>query len=395
MSTHRQHIFPTYAPPKLTFDRGEGAWLIDTEGKRYLDFIAGISVSALGHSHPKLVAALKDQAEKVWHLSNMFDVPGQSDLADRYCEKTFADRVFFTNSGTEAIECALKAARRYHYDQGDEDRITIIGFAGAFHGRSYGAINAAANPNYLKGFGPQLPGYVQVPFGDHDALKAAMNDKVAAVIVEPVQGEGGLRPLPTACLTGLRDLCDQHGALLIYDEVQCGAGRTGKLFAHEWADHAAPDIMAAAKGVGGGFPLGLCLASEKVASSMVVGTHGTTYGGNPLAVAVGHAVLTEISDPDFLKNVEDRAKTLRTELEGLKDRHHNRILDVRGKGLLTGFKTSIPAVNVRHAARDLGLLVGNAGDNTVRLAPPLIITDQDIAIAIEKLDQAVGMAAEE
>ena len=392
MTEHRQHLFPTYAPPKLTFERGEGAWLIDTAGNRYLDFIAGISVTALGHSHPKLVAALKDQAEKIWHLSNMFDVPGQAALADRYCALTFADRVFFTNSGTEAIECALKAARRYHYDLGDEDRITIIGFSGAFHGRSYGAINAAANPNYLKGFGPQLPGYKQVEFGDHEALKAAMNDKVAAIIIEPVQGEGGLRPLPTECLTGLRSLCDEHGALLIYDEVQCGAGRTGKLFAYEWADNAEPDILAAAKGVGGGFPLGLCLAREKVAKSMVVGTHGTTYGGNPLAVAVGHAVLDEISAPSFLQAVQERSEVLHQALEGLKSKHHNRIIDVRGKGLLTGFKASIPAVNVRHAARDLGLLVGNAGDNTVRLAPPMIVSNEEIGIAIEKLDEAVGLA---
>ena len=394
MTVSRDNIFPTYAPPKLEFERGEGPWLFATDGSKYLDFIAGISVTALGHAHPKLVDALKNQAEKIWHLSNMFDVPGQAALAKRYCELTFADRVFFTNSGTEAIECALKAARRYHSDRGDEERINIIGFAGAFHGRSYGAINAAANPNYLKGFGPKLPGYEQLPFGDHEALKAAMNDKVAAVIIEPVQGEGGLRPLPTECLTGLRALCDEHGALLIYDEVQCGAGRTGKLFAHEWADNAQPDIMAVAKGVGGGFPLGMCLATEAVGTGMVVGTHGTTYGGNPLAVAVGHAVLDEISQPEFLASVEARAKTLRAGLEDLKAKHHNRIMEVRGKGLLTGFKAAIPAVNIRNAARDRGLLVGTAGDNTVRLAPPLIITDSDIAHALECLDAAVGEAAD-
>lgn len=391
MTGHRENLFPTYSPPALDLIKGEGMWVTDANGHRYLDFIAGISVNALGHSHPALVAALKNQAEKLWHLSNMFNVPGAADLARRYCDLTFADRVFFTNSGTEAIECALKTARRYHFDRGDEDRYLIIGFQGAFHGRTYGAINAAANPAYLKGFGPVLPGYLQLPFGDHAALKKAMADhKVAAVIVEPVQGEGGLRPLPTPCLTGLRALCHEHGALLIYDEVQCGAGRTGRLFAHEWALDATPDIMAVAKGVGGGFPFGMCLATAEAGDCMVVGTHGTTYGGNALAVAVGHAVLDEITKQPFLENVQERAEQIHQGLTRLTKRYPDHVLEVRGKGLLLGFKAGIPAVNIRNAARDNGLLVGTSGDNTVRLAPPLILTDSDVEIALEKLDKAIA-----
>jgi len=391
-AAQRDHIFPTYAPPALKFVRGTGAWLETDKGDKYLDFIAGIAVSALGHGHPDMVRAVKEQADGVWHLSNMFDVPGQSELADRYCELSFADRVFFTNSGTESIECALKSARRYHYEQGNEQRATIIGFDGAFHGRSYGAINAAANPNYLKGFGPRLPGYVQVPFGDHDALKAAIDDTTAAIIIEPVQGEGGLRALPDPCLKGLRELCDEHGILLIYDEVQCGAARTGKLFAHQWVEGAEPDIMALAKGVGGGFPFGMCLASEKVAQYMVPGTHGSTYGGNALAMAVGHAVLDHIADTDFLAHVNAMSDHLTAGLLALKDKHHNKIVDVRGKGLLLGFKTSISNLPVRREAMSRGLLVGTAGDNTVRMAPPLIISKSDADAALEILDAAVAAA---
>jgi len=292
------HLYNTYAPPPQEFVRGEGAYLYTEDGTKYLDFIAGISVNCLGHNHPAPKAALIEQADKVWHLSGMYELTNAKTLAAKYCASVpFAEKVFFTNSGAEALECAMKTARRYHFDRGDVDRYDIITFTGAFHGRTFATINAGGNPNYLKGFGPSLPGFIHLPFGDHDALKEAISDTTAAILVEPVQGEGGLRPLPEVCLRGLREMCDEHGILLIYDEVQCGAGRTGKLFAHQWAEGAEPDIMAVAKGVGGGFPLGACLATEEVAAGMVPGTHGSTYGGNPLATAVGIAVWDEISKP--------------------------------------------------------------------------------------------------
>ncbi|MEM8987453.1 MAG: aspartate aminotransferase family protein [Pseudomonadota bacterium] len=381
----RDHIFPTYAPPALNFTKGEGVWLTDDKGDKYLDFISGISVNTLGHAHPDLVAALTAQAGKLWHLSNMFDVPGQSELADRYCALTFADRVFFANSGAEAIECALKAARRYHFSEGAPERINIIGFSGAFHGRTYATINAAGNPKYLEGFGPALPGYKHVPFGDMDALKAVVDDKTAAIIIEPVQGEGGLRPLPETDLTELRALCDETGALLIYDEVQCGAGRTGKLFAHQWADNAAPDIMAAAKGVGGGFPFAMCLATEAVGRYMVPGTHGTTYGGNALAVAVGHAVLDHLEKETFADHVVEVSKRLRNGLEELAANHESLVDEVRGKGLLVGATLKTPNAKVRDLARDKGLLIGVAGDNSFRLAPALNVTAAEVDEAVEIL----------
>ncbi|MCG8443544.1 MAG: aspartate aminotransferase family protein, partial [Caulobacterales bacterium] len=283
----RAPLMDVYAPPPLEFERGEGVYLHARDGRRYLDFIAGIAVNSLGHAHPRLVAALERQARSLWHVSNMFETPGQKELAQRYCAASFADRVFFTNSGSESIECALKAARRYHFVNGEPERVTIIGFEGAFHGRTYAAINAAANPKYLEGFGPSLPGFVQAPFGDLEALKRLVDETTAAVIVEPVQGEGGVRALPDSELAAIRALTRERGALLIYDEVQSGAGRTGKLFAHEWAQDAEPDILALAKGFGGGFPLGACLATEEAAKGMTFGAHGSTYGGNALAMAVG------------------------------------------------------------------------------------------------------------
>ncbi len=275
------HLLGVYNRAPLAFERGEGAWLYTVEGEAYLDCLAGIATTGLGHAHPKVVAALKDQAEKLWHVSNIFRIPGQEALAARLCEETFADEVFFTNSGTEAVECALKMARRYHWARGETERIEIIGFEGAFHGRSYAAVYAAGNPAYVEGFGPPLPGYRTLPFGDHDALKAAVGPMTAAVFIEPVQGEGGARAVPEVCLTGLRKLCDEVGALLIYDEIQCGLGRTGRLFAHEWASDAAPDIMCVAKALGDGFPVGACLASAKAASGMTVGAHGSTYAWRP------------------------------------------------------------------------------------------------------------------
>ena len=391
--TTREHLFPTYAPPPIQFAYGQGSWLTATDGTKYLDYISGISVNTLGHAHPALVKALKDQAEKVWHLSNMFDVPGQKELADRYCELSFGDRVFFGNSGSEAVELALKAARMYHHANGNPQRIDIIGFDGSFHGRTYAAVNASGNEKYLKGFGPKLPGYLKLPFGDHDALKAAITDTTAAILIEPVQGEGGLRPLPDQCLQGLRTLCDEAGILLIYDEVQCGAGRTGKLWAHQWAENAQPDIMACAKGVGGGFPMGFCIATENVAQHMVVGTHGSTYGGNALAMAVGHAVLDYLADPKFLQNIVDVSAEFAAGLESLaQQKYPDMITEVRGKGLLIGFQMTPDYVagDVKNLARDHGLLIGNAGDNVVRIAPPLNTTVDEVKHALGKIDDVLS-----
>jgi acetylornithine/N-succinyldiaminopimelate aminotransferase len=388
---HRKSLFPTYAPPALRFVSGQGSWLTEASGRTYLDFIAGISVNTLGHAHPDLVEALEQQARKLWHLSNMFDVPGQSELAERYCALTFADRIFFTNSGAESIECALKSARRYHAERGERERIEIIGFEGAFHGRTYASVNAAGNPKYLEGFGPALPGYSQVPFGDLEALRTKISHNTAAILIEPVQGEGGLRPASIPYLEALRELCDEYGALLIYDEVQCGAGRTGQLFAHQWGMKAEPDIMATAKGVGGGFPLGMCFATEAVAKNMVPGTHGTTYGGNALAVSVGHAVLDHLSRDAFLESVRLRSGQLHEGLSQLQKAHPGIVQEVRGKGLLAGFKAAegTPNIELRNKLRDSGLLVGVAGDNTVRLAPPLNVSADEIDRALEILAEVL------
>lgn len=388
-------LMDTYAPPDLVFERGEGVRLYTGEGKSYLDFISGIAVNALGHGHPKAVAALKAQADKLWHLSNMFKVPGQIELAKKYTDATFADRVFFTNSGTEAVEAALKTARRYFFDKGEPHRYRIITFTGAFHGRSYGAINAGGNPKYLEGFGPQMEGFDQVEFGDHEALKAAVTEETAAILVEPVQGEGGVRALPEQCLRGLRELCDENGLLLIYDEVQCGAGRTGKLFAHEWAETGQPDIMAVAKGVGGGFPMGACLTTEAAGAPMVVGTHGSTFGGNPLAMAVGNVVFDELTAPGFMDHVNDVSNFLKQQLGGLADRHAGVVQEVRGKGLLVGLRLVDEVVNREFVgkARERGLLIGAAGDNVARLAPPLVITEHDASEAVSILDDTLADVA--
>lgn len=391
MSDPRQHIMPVYRPPEEAFERGEGVRLITEEGKIYLDFVAGIAVSALGHSHPAMVEALKTQAEKLWHTSNMFRVPAGEELARKMCERLpFADRVFFTNSGTEAIECAIKTARKYHWVNDDADRYEIVTFSGAFHGRSLGAINAGGNPKYLEGFGPALPGFTQVEFGDHEALDAAVTEKTAAVLVEPVQGEGGVRAIPESCLADLRKLCDERGALLIYDEVQCGMGRTGKLFAHEWATDAEPDIMCVAKGVGGGFPFGACLTSEATGSVMQPGSHGSTYGGNPLAMAVGNVVWDIISDEAFLENVRRVSGTVAQGLKSLADSHPDKVEGVTGKGLLTGLRLKALPKPVQNACRDNGLLVGVAGNNVLRLAPPLVIEDADVREAVSIMDAALG-----
>lgn len=391
MSSAQSHILPVYSPPEQVFVRGEGVTLHTRDGERYLDFIAGIAVNAFGHAHPRLVAALTAQAGKLWHLSNMFRVEGQETLAAKYTATSFADLVFFTNSGTEAIEGCLKMARKYHSERGNPERIDIIGFQGSFHGRSYAAINASGNPAYVDGFGPRLPGYVNLAWGDHDALKAAMGPTTAAVLIEPVQGEGGVRAVPDDCLRGLRKLCDETGALLIFDEVQCGFGRTGKLWAHEWSG-VTPDIMAIAKGMGGGFPVGAFLATREAASGMARATHGSTFGGNPLAMAVANEAFDMIMEPAFLAHANDMANHLGQALEGLKDRHAGYVLELRGKGLLRGIRLAADPKPVQAAARDRKLLVGVAGDNCVRLAPPLILEPAHISEAVAVLDAAIGEA---
>jgi len=380
------HLYNTYRPPEQDFVRGDGAYLYTENGDKYLDFIAGISVNCLGHNHPAPKEALIAQADKVWHLSGMFQLTEAKKLAKKYCDSLpFAEKVFFTNSGAEAIECAMKTARKFHYENGQPERFDIITFQGAFHGRTFATINAGGNPKYLKGFGPALPGFIHLPFGDHEALKEAISETTAAILVEPVQGEGGLRPLPEVCLRGLRELCDEKGILLIYDEVQCGAGRTGKLFAHQWAEGAEPDIMAVAKGVGAGFPFGACIATEDAASGMVPGTHGSTYGGNPLAMAVGNAVWDEISKPEFLEQVERVSNFLKQQFESLKDEFPDVVKEIRGKGLLCGMQLKKPAIEVRKMMLEHKLLGGSAGDNVLRLAPPLIITEDHVREAVNIL----------
>ncbi|WP_324755082.1 aspartate aminotransferase family protein [Roseovarius sp. Pro17] len=380
-------VLPTYNRTPLSFVKGEGAWLIEADGRRFLDLGAGIAVNALGHAHPALVAALTTQAQQLWHTSNLYNIPAQQELADRLVEATFADTVFFTNSGTEACELAVKMARRHFHDAGQPERNQIIAFEGSFHGRSAAGIAAAGSEKMTKGFGPLLPGFVHLPWGDHDALSAAITDKIAAVLIEPVQGEGGIRTLPDACLKGLRDLCDQHGILMILDEVQCGMGRTGRLFAHEWAG-IEPDIMMVAKGIGGGFPLGAVLATEHAAAAMVAGTHGSTYGGNPLACAVGNAVMAEIANEDFLQGVRARAGYMRQRLEALVAAHPDIFEAVRGTGLMLGLKCKVANTDVLNACYTQQLCTVPAADNVLRLLPPLNITEAEIAEALDRLDKA-------
>ena len=379
-------VLPTYNRAPLSFVSGEGSWLVEASGRRYLDLGAGIAVNALGHAHPDLVAALTTQANALWHVSNLYNIPAQQELADRLVAATFADTVFFTNSGTESCELAVKMARKYHYEKGQPERTTIIAFEGSFHGRSSAGIAAAGSEKMTKGFGPLLPGFKHLKWGDHDALTAAAaKADVGAILIEPVQGEGGIRPLPDQCLKGLRDLCDQHGILLILDEVQCGMGRTAKLFAHEWSG-LTPDIMMVAKGIGGGFPLGAVLATENAASGMTAGTHGSTYGGNPLACAVGNAVMKAIADDAFLAEVNRKAALLRQKLEGLVAAHPDVFEGVRGSGLMLGLKCKVTNTDVVKAGYDAGVLTVPAGDNVLRLLPALNITDEDISEAVTRLD---------
>jgi acetylornithine/N-succinyldiaminopimelate aminotransferase len=385
-------LFPVYARAGLAFERGEGAWLIGVDGRRYLDFMAGIAVNILGHAHPHLVAALTRQAEKLWHVSNIYEIPGQEELGRRLVAATFADRVFFTNSGAEAMECAIKTARRYHFARGEPDRHRIVTFEGAFHGRTLATIAAGGQPKYLEGFGPPLGGFDQVPFGDLKALRAAIGPETAAILVEPIQGEGGIRSVSPEALRAMRALCDEHGLLLVLDEIQTGMGRTGRLFAHEWAG-IVPDIMAIAKGLGGGFPVGACLATEAASAGMVVGTHGTTFGGNPLAMAVGNAVLDIVLDAAFLEHVNRIGLVLKQKLAAVADAHPALIEEVRGTALMLGLKCRVPNTDVLAATRAEGLLLVGAGDNTVRLLPPLIIDEAEASEAMLRLDRALASLA--
>ncbi len=380
-------ILPTYARAPMSFVKGEGSWLIEADGTRYLDLGAGIAVTSLGHAHPRLVEVLKDQAEQLWHTSNLYNIPNQEKLAEQLVAATFADTVFFTNSGAEAMECAIKMTRKHFSAKGDAERSGIIAFTNAFHGRTLGTIAAAGAQKLVGGFGPKLEGFTHVPFGDLEAVEAAITQHTAGILVEPVQGEGGIIPAQDAFLQGLRALCDEHGLMLIMDEIQCGMGRTGKLFAHEWAG-VTPDIMAAAKGIGGGFPLGACLATERAASGMVAGTHGSTYGGNPLACAVGSAVMDEITAPEFLAEVNRKAGVFRQKLEGLVATHPDVFEAVRGAGLMIGLACKVPNIDVVKAGYTQRLLTIPGGQNVVRLLPALTITTDEIADAVARLDRA-------
>ncbi|WP_380057208.1 aspartate aminotransferase family protein [Falsihalocynthiibacter sp. SS001] len=378
-------VLPTYNRAPLSFEKGEGAWLIEADGRRFLDLGAGIAVSALGHAHPSLVAALTAQAQSLWHVSNLYEIPQQTALADALVEATFADTVFFTNSGTEACELAVKMARKYWFDKDQPERVEILTFEGSFHGRSAAGIAAAGSEKMTKGFGPLVAGFTHLPFGDVQAVKDAINPNTAAILVEPVQGEGGIRPLADADLKALREICDETGVLLVLDEVQCGMGRTGRLFAHEWAG-IAPDIMMVAKGIGGGFPLGAVLATEDAASGMTAGTHGSTYGGNPLACAVGHAVMKEVSTPEFLSEVNRKAGLLRQGLERLVASYPDVFEEVRGSGLMLGLKCVPPCGDVVAAGYKNEVITVPAADNVIRLLPPLNLTDEDIAEALVRIE---------
>ncbi|MBL8846301.1 MAG: aspartate aminotransferase family protein [Hyphomicrobium zavarzinii] len=378
----------TYARQNIVFARGEGSWLETEAGERYLDFGSGVAVNALGHAHPRLVAALTEQAGQLWHTSNLYRVAGQEKLAGRLVEVTFADKVFFCNSGAEACEGAIKAARRYHYVAGNPERWRIITAQGAFHGRTLATLAAAGNPKYLEGFGPEAPGFDHVPFGDLEAVRQAIGPETAAVMIEPVQGEGGVHVGAADYLRGLRALCDEAGILLVFDEVQTGVGRSGKLFSHEWSG-ITPDIMAIAKGIGGGFPLGAVLATERAASGLTAGTHGSTFGGNPLATAVGSAVLDVVLEPGFLEGVQQKALRLRQSLARIQDQFPSLVTEVRGQGLLAGIKVNAAPPDVVAAALSEKLLVVGAGDNVVRLLPPLTVDEQEIGEGIERLSRAL------
>jgi len=380
-------LLPTYARSGLSFARGEGAFLYTEAGERYLDFASGIAVTALGHAHPKLIAALTEQANKVWHVSNLHHIADQERLGARLCEATFADRVFFANSGAEAVEASIKAARRYHFAAGAPERYRLVTFEGAFHGRTLATIAAGGQAKHLEGFGPPVEGFDHVSGFDIEAVEAAIGDETAGIMLEPIMGEGGMREVPYRFLQDLRALCDDKGILLVLDEVQTGVGRTGRFYAHEWAG-ITPDIMATAKGLGGGFPVGACLATEAVGQAMTPGTHGSTFGGNPLAMAVGNAVLDVVLEPGFLERVAQMGLRLKQRLAGLTDEHSEIIAEVRGQGLMVGLKCNVENRKLIASLRERGMLSVQAGDNVVRLLPPLIVGEAEIDLACTTIDAA-------
>jgi acetylornithine/N-succinyldiaminopimelate aminotransferase len=386
-------VLPTYARVDLAFERGEGAWLFTAEGDRYLDFTSGVAVNALGHAHPYLIEALTEQAHKVWHVSNLYRIPEGERLADRLCALSFADTVFFQNSGAEAIECAIKMARKYQSASGKPERYRIITFEGAFHGRTLAAIAATGNKKYLEGFGPPVDGFDQVPFADLEATKKAIGPQTAAIMIEPVMGEGGVRVVPHTFLRALRKLCDDNGLLLIFDEIQTGFGRTGDMFAYQHTG-VTPDIMTVAKALGGGFPVGACMATTEASKGMTAGTHGSTFGGNPLAMAVGNAVLDVIAADGFLDRMKNNALLLKQRLAELKDRHASVLAEVRGEGLLIGLRMIPQASEMVDELRAEKMITVAAGDNVVRLLPPLIIGEKEIAEAIGCIDRACARLAQ-
>ena len=389
-------LLPTYARTPLAFARGEGCWLETADGERYLDLGGGIAVASLGYSHPHLVAALTEQAGKLWHASNLFQIPQAERLAARLCAASFADTAFFANSGAEAVEGAIKTARKYHASQGRPERFHVVTFTGAFHGRTYATIAAGGTDAYIEGFGPKAPGFDRVAWGDVEAVKAAVGPRTAAILVEPIQGEGGVRVPPPGFLRALRGICDEHGLLLIADEVQCGVGRTGKLFAYEWSG-IEPDIMAIAKGIGGGFPLGAFLATREAGKGMGLGTHGSTFGGNPLAMAVGNAVLDVVLADGFMDTVASRGADLKRRLQSAVARHHNGVIaGVRGEGLMLGLEVRVPPAEFCAAARAERVLTIPAADGVVRLLPPLILSETEVAEAVKRLEAtATRIAADE
>jgi acetylornithine/N-succinyldiaminopimelate aminotransferase len=386
------HLLPVFARVDLGFERGEGAWLIATNGERYLDFTSGVAVNALGHAHPHLVAALQDQATKLWHMSNLFKSPDGERLAARLCEASFADFVFFANSGAEAMECAIKITRKYHAAKGQPERYRIITFEGAFHGRTLATLAATGSSKYLEGFGPPMDGFDQVQLGDLDAVRKAIGPHTAGILIEPVQGEGGVRAAAPAFFKALRQLCDDNGLLLIFDEVQTGMGRTGELFAYKRIG-VTPDVMPLAKALGGGFPIGACLATAEAAAGMTPGSHGSTFGGNPLAVAAANAVLDVMLKPGFFQHVQKMSLLLKQKLASVVDRHPGVLAEVRGEGLLIGVKAVVPSGDLVTALRDEKLLTVGAGDNVVRFLPPLIVTESEIDESIARLERACAALA--
>lgn len=387
-----QPLYDTFARIGLRFTRGNGAWLISDNGERYLDFTSGIAVNALGHNHPKLVKAIEEQANKLWHVSNLFESPEQEKVAERLCANSFADKVFFCNSGAEAIECAIKTARRYQYVSGHPERYEIITFEGAFHGRTLATLAAGGQEKYLEGFGPKAQGFLQVPFDDEKALRSAIGEKTAALLIEPIQGESGLRPVPKEFMQLLRRICDENGLLFIVDEVQTGMGRTGKLFAYQWSG-IEPDIMALAKGLGGGFPIGACLATKEAAKGMTPGTHGSTFGGNLLAMAAANAVLDVMLADGFLDHVNAMANLFKQGLASIIDRFPDVVESIRGVGLLTGLKCVVKNTEVIAAMRDEKLLGVGAGNNVIRLLPPLTVTEDEIRDGLHRIEKAVQLVS--